>query len=79
MEENIVKYTSECDRCEKHKTDWGMFNDIIELMLGKEELQDLDIPTRLKLFEIYYNNLKLDERTQMIQGFKKQNIKEIRK
>ena len=84
-----IVYTSNCDRCEAHKTEWGTFNNLVEKILGKP-LVTLENPERLKLFEIFYNNMKLDERTQFIsnqkkettaqiQSYKVKNIKELQK
>ena len=65
-----------CDRCEKHLTDWGMFNDLIEQILGKK-LTELDMFARLELLKVFYEQMKLDERTQFISNQKRQTTEQI--
>jgi hypothetical protein len=54
------------------------FQNSISAFFG-HELKAFSTPEKIQLFGIFFNNVKLDQRTNLIQSFKKDNIGEINK
>jgi hypothetical protein len=72
-----VEYSGNCEMCDEHKTDLGIlcaWNKSIEA-----SFPNLTVDQQLRLVELAYAQTKLDQRTAQIQGYKKSNIKEIKK
>jgi hypothetical protein len=76
MGEEII-YKSDCQMCEQHTTEKGIWESI------KKSIEDsfcvYSEENKVRIMIAWFEQTKLDERTQMIQGFKKTNIKEINK
>ena len=81
MSESSVLYEAGCHVCDEHRTELGIMSSCIQGAVENQQLQDLglSIEQRIELGKEMYVQYRLDKRTNIIQSFKKDNIKSIHK
>jgi len=75
MPEITVK--AQCYLCDEHKSELGILLSIKESV--QTNFENWPVPQQMDLIIAWFEQYKLDKRTQMIQDFKKTNIKSINK
>ena len=68
-----------CYVCDEHRTMLGSLVSCFKGIMDSPDLRELTIDEKIILTKTMFEQSCLDERTRMIQGFKKSNITQIKK
>jgi hypothetical protein len=76
-----IIYEAECGVCHEHRTHLGNLISCVKGVFESQYVQDVSLSDtlRIELAKTMYEQLCLDARTRMIQGYKTTNIKAINK
>jgi hypothetical protein len=72
-----IAYPTQCEICETHKTERGEWESIKQSVF--EMFPNLPAELGVQIMICWYEQTQLDKRTNLIQSFKKTNIKAINK